>query len=477
MSWTDQEATAHWPIRIAISSTGVRCVSWENGTQFLSPAGQQVGGILESPAWMGGVEAVGPGTWVFLRLKDSSWNDTGTIHWSKTVTIDLRTAMAVESTRDTVIQFFGQQPPYSEGDYHWEYVYRSYTVKSASGLLFATAVGVDDRPGGLFYKWNEARWSLWRSRGDLVRHSSRIGQKTLSGYLQDPHVCMAAKSASGLMYLLIREREESGRDGFAVSQIDGSSGERLLTTTLDPMQATHNGDIADFVPYDDGHTEVISLIPGSDSLVVRRYDESGRVDDEILLCPEINIVDNEVIRVGWPDASHVMLKNGNHLLSYSRKDAVDSTHLYIAMYDREWSPVGTPRRVSNVPSNQQICAGLAVHNDSVAIAWLDSREQYPGIYYRCFPIDYVTDVSTAPTAVPTPLYVHPNPVRQGQVAFIEIDGAQHEDLLLFDALGRKKLSLPAEQLTVLRTANLPRGVYFLVSPGAQAIQMKQLIVL
>ncbi|MFA6233054.1 MAG: T9SS type A sorting domain-containing protein [Bacteroidota bacterium] len=458
ISWTDREAKAAWPVRIAVTTDGLRCVTWENGSSVIGQDGSLQDSIRSFAATDGCLYADGEGTFAFLRHQDSTWTDAGYRHSSAMHHFDLRTDGRSVSRSDTI---FFSHSYYNglggiDGDTWQETPRRIFFARSAQRTLVGAMFDLYWRPGELYYSNHEPRWTYWPAGGETFRYTGPRNDVTWP-FRVGNDLLLAAMTEGGIPHLLLRKRiHKPDRELMILQRLDPQTGAIDSSRVLDTLAAAADDRLSIFIPYDDGLVDVLCLLPDSDTLEVRRYGVDDRLVDERILCPEI------CIREGFPAVTHERLDNGFHLLLWSRVEAADTTRLYAQAFDEDWNALREPLRVSDVNTLTQVMGGMAIHQGVLEMSWLDSRDTLPAIYMKSLAIDRLTMITGPSPGSASAITVFPNPVPPGCMSVSVIAHASVGNsgvIKVIDILGRVRLSLPARSVIPIRGLN--PGMYLI----------------
>ncbi len=454
VSWPDQEAKASWPVRIAVSSDGMRCITWENGSCVIRQDGSPRDSARPLAAIDGCMYADGNGGFAYLRTLDSTWIDSGYRYWSKMYHFDVRVDGESVSISDTMFHSnnYLQQGP--DFDTFQETSRRVFFARSGQGVLVSAVFELYWKPGQLYYRDHEPRWSYWPAGGESFRYTGPRNDVTWP-FRVGNDLLLAAMTESGVPHLLLRKRiHKPDRELMVLQRLDPHTGAIDSVRVLDTLAAAVDDRLSVFIPSDDGTTDVLCLLPDSDTLELRRYDANDHLIDERILCPEIRIWEN------FPAMTHERLDDGTHLLLWSRVDPDDSTRLYVQAFDADWNALREPLRVSDVDTRTQVMGGMTVRQDMIDIAWLDSRDTIPAIFMKSMPIDRLTTTEGLSPSIPATITVFPNPVPRGCpsiAVFSTPSQGSAATIRVIDILGRVRLSLPAG--TSIPVSGLTAGIY------------------
>ncbi|MBE0644179.1 MAG: T9SS type A sorting domain-containing protein [Bacteroidetes bacterium] len=454
VSWTDREAKASWPVSIAVSTDGLQCVTWENGSCVLEPDGSLRDSIRPFAAIDGCLYASGDNGFAFLRSLDSTWVDTGYRYLSKMYHFDVQREGESVSIGDTMfhsLNYYDQGPDFAKFE---ETPRRVFFARSGRGVLVSAVFETYWKPGQLYYRDHEPRWSYWPAGGESFRYIGPRNDVTWP-FRVGNDLLLAGMTESGIPHLLLRKRiHKPDRELMVLQRLDPHTGAIDSVRVLDTLAAAADDRLSVFIPYDDGTADVLCLLPDSDTLELRRYDTNDRLVDERILCPEIRIWEH------FPAVTHERLDDGTHLLLWSRVEASDTTRLYVQAFDAEWNELRVPQRVSDVNTHTQVMGGFAVRQNMVDIAWLDSRDTIPSVYMKSLPIDRLTAIADISAEKPTAITLFPNPVPRGCASVSVIPSASQgsaASIRVIDILGRVRHSLPAG--TSLPVTGLTAGIY------------------
>ncbi|MFZ1730453.1 MAG: T9SS type A sorting domain-containing protein [Bacteroidota bacterium] len=454
ISWADQEAKASWPVRIAVSTDGLRCITWENGSCVLEADWSLRDSIRSFAAIDGCMYANGDGGFAFLRSLDSTWVDSGFRHWSKMYHFDVRMEGESVSISDTMfhsLNYSEQGPDFAT---YQESPRRIFFARSQQGVLVSAVFDTYWSPGQLYYENHEPRWTYWPNGEEAFEYTGPRNDVTWP-FRVGNDLLLAAMTEGGVPHLLLRKRiHKPDRELLILQRLDPRTGAIDSVRVLDTLAAAMDDRLSVFIPYDDGKADVLCLLPDSDTLELRRYGADDRLIEERILCPEIRI------REHFPAVTHERLNDGTHLLLWSRVEAGDTTRLYAQAFDADWNVLRAPQRVSDVNTLTQVMGGLAVRKDVVDIAWLDSRDSIPAIYVKNLPIDRLTTLAEVSPSRPTAITVFPNPVPHGCTSVSVLPSASSgsaASIRVVDILGRVRLSLPAGRSIPI--SGLTAGIY------------------
>jgi hypothetical protein len=394
VSWTDEEARSSWPVRIAVSPGGASFVTWENGSRLLALDGSFAADVIPYSAWYGGVFAVEEDRWAFMRAKDSIWTDSiRGWHFLRIFFYELRDFRTFLENSDTIFTATswrnGDLPPTTEGrDTHPGRI--SYT-QTSNGILSGTVLSTRRQAGIVYYLSIDPIWTFWPFDRN-ARPYSFPGRDITFKPAFDQIVTGATQS--GVPFILYRRHTKEGLDEYSTCRLNPVTGAVDATVILDTLPGTLEDEVTTFIPHDDGSTEFIAFVPGTDTLSVRSYDAGGKLRFAKILSVNMHRYGN------CPDVSHVRLRDGQHVLAWSRVDSPNRTRAYIVLFDQSWERVGVPRRISPVETAEQSTPGLSLRNDTIAVAWLDTRDSLPSVYYKRIAI---ADLASRPP----PVYVVP----------------------------------------------------------------------
>ena len=473
-----EDAVAQWPVRIAVTQTGLRWVAWTNASQAISPDGTPISANEHYTATDGVLVALDGDSLAFLKQIDSSWTESEYRRSTVLRRFDIRDPWLFIRGSDTVFYSRNHDNGWWDGtsDIYQEAPRRMTFAQSDKGILVGTVFSSFWKPGTVYYARQEPRWTFWNGEQHTYQYRGP-GSDATWPFNSGNNLLLAAMSESGHPYLLRRLRSGEHRDIFILDRLMEATGEIATTLYLDTLEVATDDRLTTFIPYDNGAVDILCLIPDTDTLTVRRYGIDGRLSDVRILCPEISILQ------GYPDVFHLALPGGAHLLSWSRVDAPDRTRLYVQSFDAGWNALIAPRLVSSVEAELQAASGMALHGDDLDIAWFDTRDVHAGIYLGTIPTASLTAIEEAGAVETAILSVYPNPVPSGiHVITLPLPARTSGTLRvsLFDYLGREAHFMrqeiqPGEQLLRCELPALSPGVYLLRVGDASQVHIRRLV--
>lgn len=486
ISRTDTEALEFWPVRMAVAEDGSVLVNWSNGSQLLAPDGQEVGDDLPYYGVDGHILWIKNMGWAFLTRKDSSWSDGGLTN--RTIVAYFLLVrdpwVAVDST-DTLLGY----ETYSDLTYaRSESPYRFSFSRRGERILCSwnTSVGTS----------SDIRWQDWTRSGytvceglDIMTRFIDPDSEKFDGF-PDPDVSLREFSSDGGAYTYRRILKTTGDRSLEFSRFNDTTADIDTILALDDKRnLSEMGQELQFVgecfiPYGDDRADILYLRRHSDTLIARRYDFSSGEIEEIPVLFNLRRAENPYFGRYEIPFAHVQLPSGKHLLSWGRKVNGENSRVYIAAFGTDWQQIGEPYRVSSSNKGEQILPAIAVHNDSISVAWMDSRDQKRGVYYKRIPMDRVLSAHTSYPPADLDFEAYPNPVSVSTgllTVSLIYPVPDRGSLRVFDNLGREVRRIDLDRRGTQSSVRIDLhgispGLYFLLYENGKQLRSRSFII-
>ncbi len=386
--WTLSELlygeTLQTPPRIVVGSDGSSIVAWPEKWQHFDSGGNRGTLVRESIPQLG-IIALSNGNWAFLHMRDTVWNGAGYLYSKQSYFLHTRDPFSVVGETDTLLTLLSSSSLTDDPSQFQSLEFMQSATHEGKVLISATLrfeIMAYPGPGA---DWQEQRWMLWRPGQQPTVHAPADVRRISGSCPSD--VMLGAFSESGTPFLLHRDQVKSAGDTktYLRYRLRGTDGSTLRIDTLRRMDIACPSQVTHCIAHDDGAMDVIELLPGTDSLIVRRYDAAGNESAATVLCDEVHFMPGSGTGSSIPDAAYLTIEGGRHLICWTRKDGPDDTRVYVSAFDQNWQRIGEPQAIA-VGTGVQIGAALARHDDStIAVAWY---EKNPGwkINYRRLPL-------------------------------------------------------------------------------------------
>jgi hypothetical protein len=446
----NNNAGMDWPPRIAVADDGSFLVNWSGGSQLLAPTGEQIGDDLPIYGLWGNILSLGPDRWGYLVSRDSSWQ-TGMWTWeslTKYYVLIYDAQRVVDST--VALMYTGDYGSSTDDGSSTSSLYRLHLCGTEHSMLLSWNMHIS-YTNGTYLSQSMYSGASFLDPTDSVAEMYDAPASALSTY--DPDLGLIVCSLDGTPYSYRRTRSYSfdPSRAYVFRRLDRSTAKIAAILGTDTISGLRCGPSDYFLPYDDSRADVILLRGVSDTLIVRMYDfENNNVSERDLAAGVSryrSMGSSGMYQSGmyddYADFAHTRLASGRHILVWSRKEPDGKVGLYVSAFERTWEMIGAPRRVSVRREREQIRPAVALHDDTLIIAWLDSRDRNWGVYMKRIPLSGVVSVTAAEAPDDETLDLFPNPVDASAPRMhVRISGsaAGSGTLRVVDLLGRSMLT-------------------------------------
>jgi|GEM_PF-930083 len=391
------------PLRISVAPSGMSLVStylYKNPrkdtawSRFLSPAGVPIGVEGDAAGRFNIQSALSDDRWAFLEQRDSVMDLIyPRSHFVSKYYFRISDLVQVIDSTDTLFAAGGRHVIIADEGGITRGIRSVQSVRSGESILLCADVSVSDiTPGGTrpAVGYMEHQWACLGPGDTLYRYTTDESEAWTDKSPGTEHftdILVGGIAPSGARYLVRRERLSfySSENLLTRLRLDPQTGdvadEHILDTLIGDQMEAFNSIIA----YDDGALDIPMLLPGSDSLAVRRYDASGAFRDQILICSDVRVY-SSYDRV-YPDARILKLSAGRTLVAWSRPESSGRRWLYLSFFDTDWQLIGTHHPIGTSVERDQIFHAIAIHNDTLAVAWFDNRDGEWAVRYQRLPLE------------------------------------------------------------------------------------------